>query len=118
MMLYASNVNAKDDLLARTYPLRPSGVPCVVPMLSFGLFPLRSKHSAAPPTAGPNDNNVAVMRYSGQARPKNITTYDLRRNEYDRRSDVLLIEASNARSTVRNLCTRFSCVGYDMTVPS
>jgi hypothetical protein len=80
--------------------------------------PLRSQHSAAPPTARPSDNNVAVMRYSGQARPKNVTTYDRRRNEYDRRSDVLPIEASNAGSAVRRLCTRFSCVGYDMTAPS
>ncbi|KIJ92883.1 hypothetical protein K443DRAFT_419251, partial [Laccaria amethystina LaAM-08-1] len=84
----------------------------------LGLFPLRSQHSAAPPTACPHNNNVAVTRYSGQARPKNITTYDRRRKEYYRGSDVLLIEASNAGSTVRNLYTRVSCVGYDMTVPS
>ncbi|KIJ96678.1 hypothetical protein K443DRAFT_10475 [Laccaria amethystina LaAM-08-1] len=32
-------------------------------------------------------------------------------NEYDRRSEVLPIEVSNAGSTVRHLCTRVSCVG-------
>jgi hypothetical protein len=70
------------------------------------LFPLRS-----PPTAHPNDNNVAVIRYSGQAWPKNITTYDRRRKEYDRGSDVLPIEASNAGSTVRHLCLVFLALG-------
>ncbi|KIJ94873.1 hypothetical protein K443DRAFT_109718 [Laccaria amethystina LaAM-08-1] len=64
-------------------------------------FPLTSQHSAAPPTARPNDNHPAVMRQGCLARPKNITTYDRGRNEYDQRSKVLPIEASNAGSTAR-----------------
>jgi len=47
--------------------------------------PLRSQHSAAPPTARPNDNSPAVMRYpvccrpvSNLGPPRNITTFDRR----------------------------------------
>jgi hypothetical protein len=60
MILYSSNIDAKDGLLARTdlwfSVLRADAV--------FWSSPLRSQPSADPPTARPDNDNPAVMGYS------------------------------------------------------
>ncbi|EDQ99775.1 uncharacterized protein LACBIDRAFT_334760 [Laccaria bicolor S238N-H82] len=50
--------------------------------------------------------------------PKSVTTYDRRRDDYDRGSEVLPI-VSNAGSRTGHLCTTgVSCVWHDMSAPS
>jgi hypothetical protein len=87
MILYASNIDVK-DVACPYLPLRPSGIPCFVPILSF-VDPFQQSglhfHQLLALTTTMQrqcDEFCAFNLFRISDPPRHLTPYDQRRNEY------------------------------------